>query len=60
MCNIPIGEFRLTSDTFEDEQERVIISCPVVICNFWKTVPEFTTVAELEDLVREHQSEGIW
>lgn len=60
MCDVRLVDFRLTSDTFEDGEERVIISCPVTICNFWITVPEFTPVGELASLVWEHQQEGIW
>lgn len=59
MCKVPVSDFRLTSDTFEDNIERVIVSCPVVVCNWWTTVPEFTNLAELGDLVQEHRQEGL-
>lgn len=60
MCRAPRMDFRLTTDDLEDGQgERVILRCPVGICQWYHVFDGDPYLLDVDRAVEAHRNEGF-
>jgi len=64
MCDVPVGDFRFSTNEFEEGREVLLVKCPSSICHFYASFdldgPSLPHVESVLSAIEDHRKEGIW